>query len=319
MKMRLDPYPWAFKYLRWDTGRPKPRVLAKNMWRTYISPPGPVQQPWCLVAGITDRCNADCVFCARRFLPHKPLDMPLDMFKDTVDALPTVRYSILTGWGEPLMNRKLEDAVQYATNKGIGTKVYTNASLLTEKRARGLFEAGLGELVFSIDECTPAAYEALRKNMSFKVVERNVKAARVVRDQGRYGTVMRHQVVKGPENSPNIDKIVGYWKPFADITTVKPEFAYRSYAKPDPLFDSGSRLYCQRPYEHATVWATGEMVLCCCDINHYAVGKVQEKDPMELFNCEKFQSIRRGMAKGDKVPVMCRKCLGGPGSRRDEA
>jgi len=50
---------------------------------------------------------------------------------------------VLTGFGEPLLDKRLELKIAYAKSRGLSTYFITNASALTPNRSRKLLEAGL--------------------------------------------------------------------------------------------------------------------------------------------------------------------------------
>ena len=91
----------------------------------------------------TNACNARCIIC-----PHGDIRRPIrhmddDLFTRIVDecAACGCREVHLHNFGEPLLDKRLEDRVRYAKNKGLPkVKIFSNGSLLSERRARGLIE-----------------------------------------------------------------------------------------------------------------------------------------------------------------------------------
>ena len=53
---------------------------------------------------------------------------------------------VLTGFGEPMLDKRLEDKIAYAHGKGLSTYFITNGSALTPRRSRKLMESGLSEM-----------------------------------------------------------------------------------------------------------------------------------------------------------------------------
>jgi len=106
----------------------------------------------------TDRCNLDCLMCIR-----SGWDQPLGrMDKATfdrillglqkLDPMPSVFFG---GLGEPLFHPRTIEWIARVKAVGARVELITNGTLLNEKRARQLIEAGLDVLWVSIDGATP--------------------------------------------------------------------------------------------------------------------------------------------------------------------
>src|SRR5688572_17077105 len=93
----------------------------------------------------TNICNAKCVFCPRDEMHRRQGVMSLDLFKKIVDecAALGITHVRVHNYGEPFLDRHLTEKVRYAKaqgNKEVG--MISNGSLITEKIARGMIEAG---------------------------------------------------------------------------------------------------------------------------------------------------------------------------------
>ena len=101
----------------------------------------------------TSVCNARCVMCPVHEWKRDYKVMPADIWqkiladlKPFADWVERVSLPII---GEPLIDKRLEAKIRDL--KGIGIKhvdLTCNASLMTEKRARSLLEAGLDAIDF---------------------------------------------------------------------------------------------------------------------------------------------------------------------------
>jgi MoaA/NifB/PqqE/SkfB family radical SAM enzyme len=79
------------------------------------------------------------------------------------------------GLGEPLLHPRFLDMVRLAKGRGLRAEVTTNALLLTPDLARGLLEAGLDQLVVSIDGASAEAFGRVRSGASLETVIGNVR------------------------------------------------------------------------------------------------------------------------------------------------
>ena len=80
---------------------------------------------------VTDHCNATCIMCPRDKHEHAREHGIMDQAKyersiDEVVAL-GARKVVLTGFGEPLLDKKLERKIAYARDRGLSTYFITTA------------------------------------------------------------------------------------------------------------------------------------------------------------------------------------------------
>src|SRR5690606_18340671 len=81
--------------------------------------------------------------------------------------------------GEPYINPRFLDMVNYAHRRGIYTITSTNGHFLNEENARKTVESGLGRLIISVDGTTQEVYESYRREGKLDAVlqgARNVVA-----------------------------------------------------------------------------------------------------------------------------------------------
>ena len=88
------------------------------------------------------------------------------------EAPPAVAFM---GLGEPLLHPRFLDMVRLAKRRGLRAEVTTNALLLDDELAAGLLEAGLDQLVVSIDGASAEAFGRVRSGASLDRVVENVR------------------------------------------------------------------------------------------------------------------------------------------------
>lgn len=105
----------------------------------------------------TLRCNLSCRHCGSdcRVDPGVP-DMPLEDFLRVLDEEITPHVNpadvlIILSGGEVLVRQDLEEAGREVTRRGYPWGMVTNGMALTEKRFRGLLDAGLRSISVSFD------------------------------------------------------------------------------------------------------------------------------------------------------------------------
>ena len=133
--------------------------------------------PVCLYLETTNRCNILCTTCPRTFEElEPPADMSWEMFTSIVDQFPKIERVVLHGVGEPLMTRDLIPMIRHLKARGTYVLFNTNATLLTQRKAKELIESGLDEMRVSLDAAEPAEYEEVRGLPLFNRVVDNVRA-----------------------------------------------------------------------------------------------------------------------------------------------
>lgn len=103
---------------------------------------------------VTSHCNLNCKYCHNAQYSNRTDDMSTEEILKLIYGLKEyydIKKVLLTG-GEPLVNPNICFIISELTRLGIKADMVTNATLLTEKKAIELQEAGLKRIRISIDE-----------------------------------------------------------------------------------------------------------------------------------------------------------------------
>ena len=70
------------------------------------------------------------------------------------------------------------------------------------------------------------------------------------------------------------------------------------------------KFLCTRPFSQLVIRPTGEISLCCNDaLGKYTMGDLNVQTISEIWNSEKFKSVREEMLKnGRKNLMLCNQC-----------
>ena len=135
----------------------------------------------------TNACNLACATCVRHAWDEPEGFMEWATFQSLVDTLvesaevgdaaaETAAETVaFMGLGEPLLHSRFLDMVRLVKERGLRAEVTTNALLLDEAMAAGLLEAGLDQLVVSIDGASAEAFGRVRSGASLDRVVENVR------------------------------------------------------------------------------------------------------------------------------------------------
>lgn len=158
----------------------RPRPVDPRRYHEAVDPAfGPVakEDPVCLYLEVTNRCNLLCTTCPRTYAElEPPADMSWDLFVRIVDQVPGIARAVLHGVGEPMLVPHLPRMVRHLKDRGTYVLFNTNGTVLNEKKARALVDAGLDELRVSLDAADAATFRAVRGRDYFNRIVRNVRA-----------------------------------------------------------------------------------------------------------------------------------------------
>ncbi len=263
--------------------------------------------PTTLLIETTNRCNASCVICARRWGLQESHDMSLELYKGIIDSCLWVDNVSTHLYGEPLMDPNILEAVKYAKEKGKYVWMTTNASLLSSEMAIALLEIGLDKIIFSVDADEKTTYEILRVGLKWEDVLQNIENFQKLRNDGNYKTRTILNIVSSKENLSQIKRIFSFWEKRVDGVAVTPEV---DVSPPIAKWVKASEpVECERIFKHMTIRANGDMVLCCRDCHStYIMGNVNEELPIKIFNSWNFNQIRRKINTGRNIPAICVDC-----------
>lgn len=249
---------------------------------------------------------------------------------ETIDALKaSLLHIIFYFQGEPLLNPRLSEYIQYAHRAGIYTSTSTNAMLLSSENARKIVESGLDKLIVSVDGTTQKVYEQYRRGGKLKLALDGIKYVQYWKKELKSNTpfVEMQFIVFGTnefqiEDVKRLAKEVG-----ADALKLKSAQIY-DFEKPNPLHTSISRYSryrkledgtyilktktsnrCRRVISGSVLNAKGEVLPCCFDKDSsYSYGNVKEDSFVTSWHSTKAQSFRKAVFSDRNQFEICRNC-----------
>jgi MoaA/NifB/PqqE/SkfB family radical SAM enzyme len=270
---------------------------------------------------VTADCNASCRMCTfahneNRFMSDELFDKAS---KEIIENKKYVKYVVVQGRGEPLLDPKIYDRVAlFSKENGISTFMSTNASLLDESTARHLLEGKITTIVMSIDSLKKDVYEKIRYGLSFDVVLENILRFIRLRDEINPDTQVRIRMVEQKPNMGEWDEFEAYWKPKLkshDRLTVKKVHAWGGKLK---ISDTKNITTDQDFFPCVALWSffsilsDGNIPLCPGDgaVGNYSLGNLCNANIKELWkNSIERNAYRNSHLLGNKEPSeMCKNC-----------
>ncbi|MDO9117217.1 MAG: radical SAM/SPASM domain-containing protein [Nitrospira sp.] len=249
---------------------------------------------------VTDHCNAICIMCPREqhedARPHGIMD--LGKYKRSIDEVVSLgaKKIVLTGFGEPLIDKTLEQKISYAKAKNLNTYIITNGSLITPARAKSLIESGLDEMRVSFYGMSPETYNVVMERLDFHVATNNLLGFLEERSQrGLKKPKLELSYLVMKENESDVDAFRAYWEPRADAIEMWKPHNFgdgRSYRERHQAVEL--KATCGRPENGPLqIQWDGEVIPCCYDYNNQIVlGNAFEQPVLDILNGEKYRFLR---------------------------
>ena len=195
---------------------------AKLLWsylrRSERVPGLPVEY----IVETTAKCNLYCPMCPRETYPQPKADMADEIFERLVQgAARTGEHMMLIGLGEPLMDPKIFDRVEFCQRHGVATLLSTNGTLLDEKAAARLLATPLEHVTLSFDGASKETFEHYRKGARFERVRDNFVRFARMKQQRRSKMQVVVQMVRMPGNAHEVDEFRRFWSAVEGVDQVR--------------------------------------------------------------------------------------------------
>ncbi len=157
------------KIIRSGIGRLKSLGRRQPLW----------SQKATLAIEVSGACNLRCPMCSYPHMKRRKGFMDWQLFEKIVADTASNGHGIasLHFFGEPLLWPHIVKGVALLSENGMFPRISTNGMLLTGEMARQLQDAGLKEIMVTIDTLMPEAYPMIRAGGDLAVVRKNIHDA----------------------------------------------------------------------------------------------------------------------------------------------
>lgn len=273
----------------------------------------------------TRLCNSRCLFCmidkwdkSHPFISDELFDKIAAEMGNHSDWIEVV---MIQRAGEPLMDKKIALRIRRLKEEGIKrVNISTNASLLTEARARELFSAGLDEIMLSIDTVDKKNYEKIRVGLKYDTVVNNIKNFFRLREELKPDMIVRVRGVsfydmKKSEQRKELARWEGFWntlKKPQDRIYMKRAHNWGNQKKWEGYIAENDLVYhpCVLLWSTMHITTTGKVALCPCDVDGtFNMGDIVEHSIEKIWRNEKWARVRDLHASGNRNQIkFCRGC-----------
>lgn len=236
----------------------------------------------------TELCNRKCVFCPRvdpEIYPNRNLNMTVKTAEKIAADLAAVGFKgriSFSGFGEPILNKKLPDLIR-AVRRHLPDNLVdtnTNGDKLTAAMVRNVFDAGISAIYINM-------YDGPDQEPKFRAI---LSEAGV------------------PESK---FKLRPHWNGAEDNfgLILNNRSGMISDATAGGLPEEPIRHPCYYPFSRAMIDWNGDMLLCTNDWGRArVVGSVHDKSIRDLWLSPSMLEARAMLAQGDRNHRPCDKC-----------
>src|SRR5579863_7359148 len=261
----------------------------------------------------TAKCNLYCPMCPRETHKQPKEDMSDEVFERLVEgSAATAEHMMLIGLGEPFMDRKIFDRIDYCERHGISTLLSTNGTFLDEKTAARLLETPLAHITLSFDGASKETFEQFRKGARFEKVRDNfVRFAKMKHARGSKMQIVV-QMVRMPGNAHEVDEFRRFWSAVPGVDQVRVKEDETNLVQPEGQRTGAAARHCHYLWRGAMYVKHDGRVFPCCQsymLDGAPVGRLPEHSLDEINNSVEMSRLRRLHASGRAGEIdMCARC-----------
>jgi len=291
---------WSYRIARNDTVNYLP-------YRLWVEP--------------TALCNLKCVYCPNKDLARqqKPGFMSFTLFKKVIDEACNWVHDInVHHRGESLLHPRFLDMVNYAGEKGVFTKLHTNATRMDEQMTRAILASRLDLISFSFDGFDKQTYERHRSPGKFEPTLGNIlRFLRVKKERGQKRPITIFEVLDFPDSKGAFgsEKKQAFERKFEglplDRFIVKKAHNWAGNIDINAgVYTSGGFVPCTFLWHSLVIMWDGKVGPCPHDfMGEITLGDVSKQSLEEIFNVPTIRRLRQQMIKRElEKRLPCNKC-----------
>ena len=295
----------------------------------------PLETPYVVGFYVGDFCNFKCVYCAqsldnnnpesrhliKQFMKYEDFIGYANQLKKFPDKIKTILFSSI---GEPTLNKDLSKMIKYVSDLNVANeiKLITNGSNLTEQLSKELIDAGLTQILISIQGVTAESYrEVCKFNMDINELLRNIEFFyNYSKSKGKEKCHIHIKTVdlalKSKEEVKLFYQLFGGICDSIHVDCVVPSFLgvdYTDILSGKKVKDTNSKkenvICCPTPFYMINVQPNGNIVPCCIAHQPIILGNAKMISVSDAWSSNKRISflIMQLNKKRYNHPV-CKKC-----------
>jgi len=293
----------------------KSNHLIRNLvwFRYYIR-----KNPAVINLDVANGCNLRCSFCVTQSAELEKKVMKLDVAKRIIDSISAEFGSVFRIYfqkdGEPLLNKKIADIINYANLKEIAHyySLITNGVLLTKEVFIQIVEAGITDITVSIDAINREDYFRNKAVDNYDVVVSNLKCIAELMGKVEYKNRVTVRVKSVAFNKIHSEIFLSQWSGLGFTVDIHKlhNWAGESNFKTSESHDKSNQRakICSLPFHTLVINSDTTVSTCCVDGKRISLhGSVLNGKLHDSWHSVSMKGIRKGLAEGSPISI-CTKC-----------
>src|SRR3954454_15856446 len=264
----------------------------------------------------TAKCNLYCPMLPGEVYKQPKADMSDAVFERLVrESGATAEHMMLIGLGEPFMDPKIYDRIEFCHRHSVSTLLSTNGTFLDEKASARLLDTPLEQLTFSFDGAKKESFEFYQKGANFDKVRNNfVRFARMKKERGAKVQIVV-QMIRMERNAGEVEEFLQFWSAVPGIDQVRIKEDETNMLRPDAGHSAEDW---QHPCHYLWrgpmyVKQNGDVYPCCQSYivagDQYPVGNLERQSLEEIWNSDEMERMRRLHVAGRAGEIdVCNRC-----------
>ena len=287
---------------------------AKLLWGYLRRKPVVKGLPVEYIVETTAKCNLYCPMCPRETHKQPKEDMAEEIFERLVrESGRSAEHMMLIGLGEPFMDRKIFDRIEYCERHKISTLLSTNGTFFDEKTCARVLETPLEHITLSFDGATKESYEYYRKGANFEKVRDNFIRFARMKHERRAKVQVVVQMVRMERNASEVDDFVRFWSAVPGVDLVRIKEDETNVLQPEAGHAAQDWKYPCHYLWRGPVYVkhNGDVYPCCQSymLDGAPLGNVGSEPLGEIWNSTEMQRMRRLHVEGRAGEVdICSRC-----------
>src|SRR3954462_8078259 len=160
----------------------------------------------------TAKCNLYCPMCPRETHKQPKEDMSPEVFDTLVDeAGESAEHMMLIGLGEPFMDPRIFERIEFCHRHSISTLLSTNGTFLDERYSGKVLDSPLEQLTLSFDGAKKETFEFYRKGAKFEKVRDNFVRFAKLKHARKSTLQVVVQMVRMEGNAGEVEDFLRFW------------------------------------------------------------------------------------------------------------
>jgi len=263
---------------------------------------------------VTNRCNLNCIMCARGEMNRKLGDMRLSTLRKIIDeSKEYIEYVDLQSLGEPLLHRSFIKMIEYCKANNVKCGFSTNASLLDEEKSNDILSSGVNHVTLAFDGATKETYEKIRRGAKYDTVVTNIKHFLKLKNDKNSNCFVVIQCIYMRETEKEVRAFREMWN-VVGVDALRIRQVTHGIRKDEPadekFVNPKRRMPCFWLWREPHIHWDGTVVPCCQDINgDHPLGSIADNTLENLWNSEKMVELRKIHIKGKSRGIpLCKEC-----------